>query len=82
MKNKSKIKAPKKPLNKGGVKRSVRVLGVVPTGVCYNCLNGFHKGCCSGSSTNKCVCKDRKHDDSEWWVRIRYLYLTFIKSLI
>lgn len=40
-----------------------RILLFTPSGVCYHCLNGWHKGC-----TGNCDCKKRKHNDSEWWV--------------
>lgn len=31
------------------------------SGVCYNCLNGFHKGC----DNKNCTCKKSKH--ITWW---------------
>ena len=31
------------------------------SGVCYNCLNGFHKGC----HDKTCTCRKKKH--KYWW---------------
>lgn len=46
---------------------TIRVLQFTPPGVCYHCLNLRHDLC----DVESCVCRNRKHDDSEWWISLK-----------